>query len=76
MEKKKAWVWFKGGIKGGQWVGGFMASNFIEEKGFLIEKSDYVSCIVPEWRISFEQPSSESQGPSIPKDATWKYPAK
>ena len=27
MEKKKAWVWFKGGLKGGSWVAGFIAST-------------------------------------------------
>jgi len=70
--KKKAWVWFKGGLKGGTWVSGFIASSD-EKEGILIEKTDFVSCRVPEWRVRFDQPEFEKQSPEIPKDPTWKY---
>ena len=72
MKKEKAWVWFKGGQKGGYWVSGFYATS-AEEGGILIERSDFVSCRVPEWRISLEEPKDEKLGPSIPKGAIWKY---
>ena len=72
MEKKKAWVWFKGGLTGGEWVAGFIASSDKEE-GVLIERADFVSCRVPEWRIRLEEPENEKEGPHIPKDPTWKY---
>ena len=36
MERKKAWVWFKGGLKGGFWEGGFLASK-CEKDGIIIE---------------------------------------
>ena len=70
--KKKAWVWFKGGLEGGSWVSGFIASPD-EKEGILIEKTDFVSCRVPEWRVRFDQPEFEKEGPEIPKDSTWKY---
>ena len=72
MKKEKVWVWFKGGLNGGEWVDGFVASSS-EEGGFLIEKSDFVSCRVPEWRIKLGEPENKEIGPTIPKDATWKY---
>ena len=72
MERQKAWVWFKGGITGGAWVPGFTASS-CEEEGLLIEKSDFVSCRVPDWRVRFEEPENEKEGPEIPANPTWKY---
>ncbi len=72
MERKKAWIWFKGGLDGGSWVSGFMASNDGKE-GFLIERSDFVTCRVPEWRVKFEEPENLKEEPTIPKDPTWKY---
>jgi len=72
MDRKKAWVWFKGGLTGGVWVSGFIASTN-EKEGILIEKVGFVSCRVPEWRISFEEPKNEKEGPQIPKDPIWKY---
>ena len=72
MNKEKVWVWFKRGIKGGQWVSGFLASS-CEEEGVLIEKSDFVNCRVPEWRIRIKEPGDINEGPEIPKDAIWKY---
>ncbi|WP_320667310.1 hypothetical protein [Prochlorococcus sp. MIT 1307] len=73
MEKKKAWVWFKGGLNGGSWVSGFIASNDDLQPGVLIEKADFVSCRVPEWRVSFDQPEHKKKSPEIPNNPTWKY---
>ena len=72
MEKLKVWVWFKGNIKGGSWVAGFTAQKS-EEEGYTIEKSDFISCRVPEWRLKFEQPEGEFDPPNIPEDPIWKY---
>ena len=72
MERQKAWVWFKGGLKGGEWISGFIASTDKKE-GILIEKVDFVSCRVPEWRVRFDKPEDEKKGPKIPVDPIWKY---
>ncbi len=72
MEKKKAWVWFKGGLKGGSWVSGFIASK-TNEDGILIERTDFVTCRVPEWRVKFDEPFNKKESPQIPQDAIWKY---
>ncbi len=72
MKREKAWVWFKGGLNGGSWVSGFLASS-TEEEGILIEKPDFISCRVPEWRVRFDLPENHLDGPSVPKNATWKY---
>ena len=73
MEKKKAWVWFKGGKSGGSWIAGFLASYHKEEEGVTIERSDFVSCRVPDWRIRYDEPRNEKEGPQIPKNPIWKY---
>ena len=72
MDRKKAWVWFNGGQRGGTWVAGFLASND-QEEGVLIERSDFVSCRVPEWRVRYEEPRDEKEEPQIPLNPTWKY---
>ena len=72
MERKKAWVWFKGGLTGGEWVPGFMASSD-KEIGLVIERTDFVTCRVPEWRVRFDEPTDDKKEPNIPKDASWKY---
>ncbi len=72
MERKKAWIWFKGGLTGGSWVPGFLASN-CKEEGLLIEKPDFVSCRVPEWRVRFDEPENAKEGPDIPANPIWKY---
>ncbi len=72
MDKKKAWVWFKGGLKGGSWTSGFMASKKNDE-GILIERADFISCRVPEWRVRFDEPINKEESPKIPKGAVWKY---
>ena len=71
MNKESAWVWFKGGEKGGYWMGGFKTSES-PEGGLLIERPDFIACRVPEWRISFSEPSDKTLGPVIPDEAKWK----
>ena len=73
MKKVKAWVWFKGGLNPGSWESGFSASS-CDQEGILIEKPDFVSCRVPEWRISFSEPLDKTIGPEIPSSPIWKYP--
>ncbi len=72
MERKKAWVWFKGGLNGGSWISGFMASEH-EDGGLIIEKPDFITCRVPHWRVSFEAPNDDHSEPKIPPNPTWKY---
>ena len=72
MKKEKAWVWFKGGLKGGSWIGGFIASSS-EEGGIVIEHSDFRTCRVPSWRVIFKEPEDKSKGPSMPEGSNWKY---
>ncbi len=71
VKKESAWVWFKGSDKGGFWMGGFLAST-ANEGGVLIERSDFVSCRVPEWRVSLSEPEDLKVGPKIPDNAVWK----
>ncbi len=71
MKKEKAWVWFKGGLQGGYWESGFMASE--SDAGFiLIERADFVSSRVAEWRVKLEPPQDEKQPPNIPENPIWK----
>ena len=72
MKKEKAWVWFKGGLKGGRWEGGFLASDS-EEEGILIERPDFIPCRVPEWRVQLKEPKDSKIAPDIPKNALWKH---
>ncbi len=72
MGKEKAWVWFKGGLKGGLWEGGFLASKS-QEGGITIERADFVTCRVPDWRVKFDEPKDLLKEPEIPKEAIWKY---
>ena len=73
MEKKKAWIWFKGGQSdGGSWISGFMASAD-EGEGIIIERADFVSCRVPEWRVRYDNPTDEKESPDIPQNPIWKY---
>jgi len=71
MEKKKAWIWFKRG-ESGTWMAGFIASTDNQE-GVIIERADFVKCRVPKWRVIYDEPKNEKQGPEIPQNSTWKY---
>tara|TARA_Y100001968_G_C19281827_1_gene679624 strand:+ start:429 stop:653 length:225 start_codon:yes stop_codon:yes gene_type:complete len=72
MQKENCWVWFKGALQeGGHWKGGFTCKKD-EYPGVLIESPSYVSCRVPEWRISTKEPDSKNKAPNIPEKAIWK----
>ena len=60
MERQKAWVWFKGGLTGGEWIAGFLATRD-EKEGFLIERADFVKCKDPEWRVLFTEPADKNR---------------
>ena len=47
--RTKVWVWFKGGLDGGEWRGGFVATT--TDKGILCRHGDFKDCVMPEWRI-------------------------
>ena len=67
--RTKVWVWFKGGLNGGEWRGGFVAST--AEEGILCQHGDFKDCVVPEWRISREEPTDLKKVPPIPNGAAW-----
>ena len=73
MKKEKAWVWFKGGQKGGAWEAGFLASATDQEGILLVERTDFISCRLPQWRVRLSAPEDDKKSPLIPKDAIWKY---
>ena len=70
--RTKCWVWFKGGLDGGEWRAGFVATS--AEKGITIQHGDFKDCVVPEWRISTKEPADLRQAPAIPSDAVWVIP--
>ncbi len=72
MDREKAWIWFKGGLKGGEWIGGFLATKS-QEGGYIVERSDFVKCRLPEWRVIFKEPGNPNHPPLIPQEAEWKY---
>ena len=72
MEKKKAWIWFKGGEDGGSWVSGFIASKS-EGGKVVIENPDFVTCTVPEWRVMYKEPQNKHKSPDVPNDPIWKF---
>ena len=67
--RTKVWVWLKGGPDGGEWRSGFVATT--TEKGVLCQHCDFKDSLMPEWRISKEEPSDLKQAPLIPEDAVW-----
>ena len=51
--RTKVWVWFKGGLDGGEWRGGFYATDNAEhEDAVTLQHGDFKDCVVPTWRIS------------------------
>ena len=72
MERDNCWVWFKGSLKGGGiWKGGFTYKKD-EKPGVLIQSPAYVSCRVPDWRISTTEPADKYKAPEIPENCVWK----
>ena len=68
------WVWFKGGLDGGEWRGKFSATENAEHtKAVTLQHGDFKDCVVPAWRISNKEPSDLKKGPAIPADAKWKF---
>jgi len=72
LKTSKCWVWFKGSLNNnGYWKEGFSCT--IDEKpGVLIESPAYVTCRVPNWRVSTEEPKDLYKSPLIPDNAIWK----
>lgn len=73
MNREKAWIWFKGGIEGGSWIGGFYATK-THEDGYIVERSDFKKCRLPDWRVKLKEPEDKNIEPIIPEKAIWKYP--
>ena len=72
MIKENCWVWFKGAYREkGFWKGGFTCKRD-EKPGVIIESPSYVTCRVPEWRISKIEPENLAEGPDIPNSEEWK----
>ena len=69
--RTKVWVWFKGGLDGGEWRGGFVATT--TDKGILCQHGDFKDCVMPSraWRISKDEPGDFKKAPTIPDEATW-----
>lgn len=67
--RTKVWVWFKGGLDGGEWRSGFVATS--TEKGILCQHGDFKDCVMPEWRVSRDEPTDLKKAPPIPDGAAW-----
>ncbi len=72
METEKCWVWFKGSIKErGEWKGGFTCKKD-DSPGVLIQSASYITCRVPDWRISTTEPLDIYKEPEIPEGSVLK----
>ena len=72
--RTKVWVWFKGGLDGGEWRGGFYATDNAEhQEAVTLQHGEFKDCVVPSWRISDKEPADSKKGPEIPEDAKWKF---
>ena len=64
----------RGGLDGGEWRGGFYATDNAEHaEAVTLQHGDFKDCVVPTWRISDKEPTDLKQGPAIPADAKWKF---
>ena len=46
------WGWFKGGLDGGEWGGGFyVTDNAEQEEAVTLQHGDFKECMVPNWLI-------------------------
>ena len=67
----RCWVWFRGGLnQDPHWLTGFYGAPSVLG-GIRIERSDYVACRVPDWRVTFEEPADMTIGPAVPEDGAW-----
>ena len=74
--RERCWVWMKGNPlkQQGCWSPGWHASKS-KLGGYKIEHPDYVTCRVPEWRVTFKEPQDIKTGPLVPEGEDWKlYP--
>ena len=72
--RTKVWVWFKGGLDGGEWRGGFYATDNSEhEEAVTLQHGDFKDCVVPVWRIKDKEPADAKKAPPIPENAKWKF---
>ena len=63
--RTKVWVWFKGGLDGGEWRGGFYATDNAEhEEAVTLQHGDFKDCVVPPWRISTMDRTDLQKGPA------------
>ena len=70
--KKKCWVWCRNGLNQDScWKSGWTGSPS-PLGGIRLESYDFVPCRVPEWRVSWDEPSNKGAGPDIPDGAEWK----
>ncbi|WP_353291841.1 hypothetical protein [Synechococcus sp. M16CYN] len=71
--KLKCWVWLKGSSRQdcARWESGWVGIPS-DLGGIRIEHPDYVSCRVPDWRVSWEEPADLKVAPKIPDDTQWK----
>ncbi|MAR07503.1 MAG: hypothetical protein CL862_10410 [Cyanobium sp. NAT70] len=72
--RSRCWVWIKGNpLKNeSHWMSGWLGT-LSQLGGIKIEHPNFVACRVPEWRVSFEEPSDLKLPPAIPEGATWKF---
>ena len=68
----RCWIWFKNGLNVDPcWVNGFYGAPSTLG-GIRIERSDFVPCRFPDWRVVFSQPGDMKVGPEVPEDAKWR----
>ena len=67
----RCWAWFRGGLnEASHWLTGFYGAPSV--LGVIrIERSDYVPCRIPDWRVTFHEPADMKIGPSMPEGGDW-----
>ena len=73
ISRDRCWIWLKNNPLKDEaaWMGGWIAS-VSPLGGLLVEHPNYVTARVPDWRVSFKEPSDISQAPDMPPDAQWR----
>ena len=71
---QQCWVCFRGNPleDGSRWVGGWSGS-VASLVGIRCEHYDYVPCLLPLWRVSWDEPKDLKAPPEIPEGAEGKY---